>query len=87
MEDCINDYLYTNIAMEKKIEELTPIVLNDSKNDYSLLPLLKDVFMAKMEYLNTALQVINEQYSSIDNFLIKVLEVDIELLKNKYLEK
>lgn len=26
LEDCINNYSYTNIAMELKIKELTPIV-------------------------------------------------------------
>ena len=81
LNDCIEDYLYTNIAMEKKIKELTPIVLKQSNNDTSLLPLLEDVFTAKMEYLNEALNIINEKYGSIDNLLTNILNVDIELLR------
>lgn len=87
LEDCIKDYLYTNVAMELKIKQLTPIVLRQSNNDTSLLPLLKDVFTAKMEYLNESLNIIKETYGSIENLLINTLNVDIELLKNKYLEK
>lgn len=87
LSDCIDDYLYTNIAMERKIKELTPIVLKKSNNDSSLLVMLEEVFSAKMEYLNETLNVINNTYNGLDNFLIKVLNVDIEKLKNKYLEK
>lgn len=86
MEDCIEDYLLTNVAMERKIKELTPIVLKMSDNDYSLLPILTDVFEAKIEYLNAAIKIITDKYTSIDNFLINVLDVDIQALKEKYLK-
>ena len=86
MDECINDYLYTNIAMQLKIKELTPIVLKQSNNDTSLLPHLKDVFEAKIEYLNEALNTINETYGSLDNFIINVLNADVEKLKNKFLQ-
>lgn len=85
IEECINDYLYTNIAMEKKIEELTPIVLRLSNNDTSLLPLLKEVFSADLSYLNASLDVIKEAHGSIENLLINVLNVDIDKLKSNYL--
>ena len=39
IEDCINDYLYTNSAMELKIKELTPIVLKQSYPQGSFYPL------------------------------------------------
>ena len=86
MEECIKDYLYTNIAMELKIKQLTPIVLNQSNNDRTLLPHLKDVFTAKIEYLNEAINTINSTYGSIDNFIINILKVDVNRLKDKYLE-
>ena len=86
LEDCINDYLYTNIAMELKIEELTPLVLKLSDNDESLLPILRDVFEAKIEYLNEALNTINNTYGSLDNFIDNILKVDKESLKNKFLK-
>ena len=87
MEDCITDYLFTNVAMELKIKELTPIVLRLSNNDYSLLPYLKEVFYADIDYLNEALDSINKHYKSLDNFIINVLEVDVDKLKEMYLEK
>lgn len=86
LKQCFEDYLYTNVAMAKKIKELTPIVLKKSNNDNSLLKNLEDVFLAKMEYLNEALETINKEYQSVENFLINILKVNIELLKRKYLE-
>ena len=84
-EDCVNDYLYTNIAMEKKIKQLTPLVLKMSNYDRSLLPILKDVFEAKIEYLNKSLETINNEYESLDNFLVNILKIDIDKLKDKFL--
>ena len=85
LQDCIDDYLYTNIAMEKKIKQLTPLVLKMSNYDRSLLPILRDVFEAKLEYLNTALDTITSTYGSLDNFLINTLKIDIGSLRNKFL--
>ena len=84
-EDLIKDYLYTNIAMEKTIKRLTPVVLKLSNNDYSLLQPLKDVFTAQLDYLNVALETIKQVYGSIDNYLENILEVDIKKLKENYL--
>lgn len=86
LEDCIADYLYTNIAMELKIKQLTPLVLKMSNYDRSLLPILKDVFEAKIEYLNEALNTINKEYDSLDNFIINILKADVKKLKEKFLE-
>ena len=86
MQDCIDDYLYTNNAMKLKIQELTPIVLKMSNNDTSLLPILKDVFEAKIEYLNESLNTINLTYGSLDNFIINVLKADVDKLKEKFLD-
>ena len=86
MEECINDYLSTNTAMELKIKQLTPIVLKQSNNDKTLLPHLNDVFTAKIEYLNIAIETINNTYGSLDNFIINTLKADVNKLKDKYLE-
>ena len=86
IEDCISDYLYTNIAMELKIKELTPIVLKQSNNDTSLLPHLRDVFEAKIEYINKAIDTINENYGSLENFIINILKADVDKLKEKFLK-
>jgi hypothetical protein len=69
-----------------KIQELTPIILKMSNNDTSLLPILKDVFEAKIEYLNESLNTINLTYGSLDNFIINVLKADVEKLKEKFLD-
>ena len=84
-EDRIKDYLYTNVAMEKVIARLTPKVMKLSNNDKALLPHLYDVFTAQMDYLNAAIETINETYGSIDNYLTNVLNVDIEKLRENYL--
>ncbi len=85
-QDCVEDYLFTNQAMALKIKELTPIVLEMSLNDDSLLPILEEVFSAKLEYLNEALFVINDVYHGLDAFLKDVLKVDKEILRKKYLD-
>ena len=77
--------MYTNVAMEKKIKELTPIILRISDNDESLLPQLKDVFSADEDYLNVSLKAIEENHGGLDNFLVNVLNVNIEKLKENYL--
>ena len=56
-----------------------------SNYDRSLLPILREVFEAKLEYLNTALDTINQTYGSLDNFLTNILNIDVEALKNKFL--
>ena len=85
MDDMIEDYLYTNIAMEKVIARLTPVVLKQSNNNHALLPHLRDVFTAQMDYLNAAIETIKVTYGSIENYLINTLNVDIEKLKENYL--
>ena len=77
--------IYTNIAMEKTIARLTPVVLKLSNDNYELLEPLKDVFSAKIEYLNAALETIKDTYGSIENYLINILEVDINKLRENYL--
>ena len=47
---------------------------------------LVDVFSAKLEYLESAINAINEKYGSITNFLTNTLGVDIPKLKEIYLE-
>jgi len=86
LPDCIEDYLFTNQAMALKIKELTPIILEMSNNDESLLPILEEVFFAKLEYLNETLNVINEVYHGLDAFLTDILKVDKEILQKKYLD-
>ena len=38
------------------------------------------------DYLNEAINSINENYGSIDNLLVNELGVDIKLLQDKYLD-
>lgn len=85
-EDAFKDYLLTNVAMEEKIKHLLPMVENKEYYDEEYRKSLIDVFSAKEEYLNSAISKANEHYGSIMNFLTKELEVDIDKLRELYLE-
>ena len=39
-----------------------------------------------MEYLNAALDTIIDNYGSLDNYIVNVLKVDVDFLKNKFLK-
>lgn len=85
LEDCISDYLETNVAMELKIEELSHVVLKAGGNS-SMFPALRDVFSAKLEYLNSYIEAINSAFKSLDNFICNILCVNILEFRKKYLE-
>ncbi|MGN1295682.1 MAG: tyrosine-protein phosphatase [Bacilli bacterium] len=84
--DLVEDYLFTNIAMKQKIRELTPYFLKQKGTNENMLPSLYDVFSAKKEYLDSALDAIITKYGSIDLYLENILKVDKEKLKKIYLD-
>ena len=47
---------------------------------------LTDVFSAKEEYLDHALDEINKKCGSIESYITKVLGIDVEKLRALYLE-
>ena len=50
-------------------------------------PQQAEVFSADIDYLNKSLDSIKKHYKTLDNFIINILEVNINKLKEMYLEK
>ena len=84
-EDAMEDYLLSNKAMAIRAEKLLqqveyrPFYNEDYKKD------LLDVFSTKVEYMESAVNAMNELYGGTLNFIEKALCVDIEKLKSIFL--
>lgn len=85
MEDAIEDYLYSNVAMEDRIELLLEKVKDKPFYNDTYAQALRDVFASKVEYLNQAIEVMN-QSGGIIKYMEDVLHVDIDRLRSLYLE-
>ncbi|WP_177765635.1 tyrosine-protein phosphatase [Flavobacterium sp. I3-2] len=70
-----SDYMLSNVFLKTKYQTYI------SQN-----PALADVFLVQPTYLKNAFEAINETYQSVENYLKAVLKVDLELMKNIYLE-
>ena len=85
-KDAMDDYLLSNVAMEKRAEallrsvEYRPFYNEEYKKD------LIDVFSTKVEYMESAINEMNKLYGSTLNFIKKALGVNVEALKAIYLE-
>ena len=85
-EDAMDDYLLSNVAMEARAEHLLkqveyrPFYNEEYKKD------LLDVFSTKKEYLQSAINAMNEHYGSPIKFMEEALGVDIDKLKQLYLD-
>lgn len=84
--DAREDYLLTNEAMEIKIKNLKEMVKNEPFYNETYEKALEEVFSAKEEYLDHALEMVKAIYGSIENYLKEVLKVDIDKLRALYLE-
>ena len=85
-EDKIKDYLLSNEAMEKRVDVIIEELKEKSFFDETYRQSLLDVFAAKLDYLNSALSVINELHGGLDNFLRNVLFIDVTKMREMYLE-
>lgn len=85
-DDKVEDYLLSNVAMEKRrgilIESVKgkPFFNEQYKKD------LLEVFSAKIEYLENAINTINSKYGGVISYLENVLHVDIKKFREMYLE-
>ena len=86
MEDAIDDYLLTNIAMEKRTESLLRSVQYKDFYNEEYKQSLLDVFSAKIDYLQATIDEINKQYGDIETFLTNILDIDLEKMRLLYLE-
>ena len=85
-EDAFNDYMLTNEAMEIRIKNLKESVKNKPYFNKQYEKAMEEVFAVDPRYLNHALEVIEEKFGSMDNYLVNVLKVDIKRLRKIYLE-
>ena len=72
--------------MKVKIKQLKAMLYKKPFYDKEYERALEEVFAADLEYLNTAINTINEQCGSVMNYLTNVLKVDVEKLRKYYLE-
>ena len=85
-EKAREDYLLTNLAMKEKIASLTKRVENKPFFNERFRQDLIDVFSAKEEYLDESIRLMNERYGGTMNYIQKAVGVDVERLKELYLE-
>lgn len=85
-KDARSDYLLSNKAMESKIKNLKAMLRNEPFYNKTYEKALEEVFSAKEEYLDHALEEVNKKYGSIENYIKEVLKVDINRLRALYLE-
>ena len=85
-EDKIADYLYSNEAMQVRIKQYKAMLNSKPYYNKEYEKALEDVFSAKLEYLFTAIKFMEESCGGVLNYLVDVLHVDIDKLRNYYLE-
>lgn len=86
-EDAMEDYLLSNIAMEKRAEALLRSVEYKPFYNEEYKKNLIDVFSTKVEYIQSAINAMNELYGSTIGFITKGLGVNIDRLKDLYLDE
>lgn len=80
------DYLLSNIAMEKRRDLLIESVKNRPFYNEQYKKDLLEVFSAKIEYLEEAIDIINLKYGGVISYLENILKIDIKKLREMYLE-
>ena len=85
-KDRFDDYMLTNEAMEIKIAQLKEMLKKEPYYNNEYEKALEDVFSVREEYLYHGLDVVNEKYGSLMNYLVDELHVDIDKLRKIYLE-
>ncbi len=86
-EVAMEDYLFSNIAMEKRAEALLRSVEYKPFYNEEYKKNLLDVFSTKVDYLKSAIEAMNELYGSTIGFIVQGLGVDINRLKELYLDE
>lgn len=80
------DYLLSNEAMVEKIDHILQDIKYKEFYNPTYHQSLIDVFSARIEYLEAAIQTINERYGDTLSYVRNVLGVDIEKFREMYLE-
>ena len=82
----IEDYLLSNVAMEKRRDRLIEAVKDRPFYNEQYKQDLLEVFSAKIEYLEETIKIINSKYGGVISYLENILKVDITKLREMYLE-
>lgn len=78
-EDIKNDYVYTNVVNHKKSRRYYWLVRILGKK---VSIKLANIFLAKEEYFNTVMSVLDNDYGGIDNYISNELKISKESIKN-----
>ena len=81
-ETVIDNYLKSNDYLSEITEQTIQYVSSKGLDGELLRPILE----VKAEYLQTAFDIIDNEYGGIDNYLVNNLGIDVEKLKMLYLE-
>mgnify|MGYP003292101221 CR=1 FL=1 len=85
-DDCVEDYLYSKVAMDAFQEFALPEVVKHFNNDQEAINVFKESYTVKREFLNEALKYIDDTFGGLDKFLKDTLKVDFEKLRKIYLD-
>ena len=85
-KDIIEDYLLSNVAMDKRRDILIECVKDRPFYNEQYRKDLIEVFSAKIEYLEEAINTINSKYGGVISYLENTLHIDIKKLRELYLE-
>ena len=72
--------------MKVRLEYLLNIVKNREYYNERYKKSMEDVFCANIDYLNASIEEMEKMSGSVIDYIEKELEVDIDLLRKKYLE-
>lgn len=86
METIKEDYLYSNVAMEKRKDCLVNSVKDRPFFNEQYKKDLLEVFSAKLEYLQEAIDIIDSKYGGVMSYLENVLNVDVKKMRELFLE-
>lgn len=76
------DYFTSNIRLKKFADRLVKKMSEDGKPGEIIRPMME----VRTAYLESAMDEIRNSFGGLENYLEEVLQVDSELLKEKYLE-
>ena len=86
MDVALDDYMYSQVAMDKKIDGLIKNVMDKPFYNEEYRQSLIDVFSVKLEYIHAAIEEMNKLAGSPLGYVKDILEVDIDKLRKIYLE-
>jgi protein-tyrosine phosphatase len=85
-EDCLNDYMMSNLYSLSKSMKKIELCLSDFSDSYDDAAAIIKMQETQPRFLKASYDTIVENYRTVENFLTNVLSVDIKSLRRKFLE-